>query len=444
VSARVLSILASFLLTIAVARLLGAEAAGSFFLAFTTLAVIATFGRFGTDNLALKICGGQPSRVRVELGYSAVIAAAASLIGIGLAFAALTVIGYALPGLDMALMPLILSAALPQAFAVIAGSVLRGRGRLGLGITAELGSIPTITILLMLTYGALGALSLATALLSLVVASWITAVWAVIAVVSTLHQQDDRAGESAGTGFVAFTADRVGQLASMMGTSLLFYLLTWSPLYALSISSSLANVSYYTAAARFANLVALVPSIQVAYLSPAFARLFQRKEVNQLNALAQRAVRQAAAFLLVPVLVLALASSWIVHTLYGPSFGPAAIPLAILAIGVYLVALAGQVNQLMLLCDLESHALVQNVILIVLWSTVGLWVTGQFGAVGVAFFGAGTSILYAAAAAWLLTTKRGVRPHLRINWNRRVRIARSKNRTIVACNPWHKGGSRGQ
>ena len=62
------------------------EAAGSYFLVFTTLAVVATFGRFGTDNLALKICGGDSSNVRVNLGFSAAIAAAASVVGIALIF----------------------------------------------------------------------------------------------------------------------------------------------------------------------------------------------------------------------------------------------------------------------------------------------------------------------------------------------------------------------
>lgn len=416
VFARAVSILASFLLTIAVARLLGVEAAGSYFLAFTSLAVMATFGRFGTDNLALKICGGDPSRVRIELGYSAAIAAIASVAGIGVVFAGLKVTGYTLPGLGEQWMLLILSAAVPQALAVIAGSVLRGRGRLGVGIIAELGSIPALSIVLLLICDVSGVLSLTTALLSLVAASWLTALWAVVAAVAMVRNDGELPRQSPDAGFRKFIASRVGQLSSMMGTSLLFYLLTWSPLYALSIASSLANVSYYTSAARFANLVALVPSIQVAYLSPAFARHFQRNEIRELNALAQHAVRQAVILLLVPVAVLTLASPLIVRVLYGADFAPAALPLTILAVGVFLVALVGQVNQLMLLCDLESHALFQSAILVFLWSTVGVWVAHRFGAVGVSWFGAAASILYALSAAWLLQAKRGIRSNLTPWW----------------------------
>ena len=158
--------------------------------------------------------------------------------------------------------------------------------------------------------------------------------------------------------------------------------------------------------------MALVPSIQVSYLSPAFARHFHRGEIRELNSLAQHAVRQAAALLLIPVVVLSLASPWIVHVLYGATFAPAALPLTVLAVGVFLVALTGQVNQLMLLCDLESPALIQSVILVFLWSTAGLWVAGHFGATGVAWFGAAVGLLYAVSAAWLLASRRGIRSGL--------------------------------
>ena len=51
------SIFASFLLTIAVARVLGLQEAGVFFFVMSVTAVAATFGRFRTDNLALKLLG---------------------------------------------------------------------------------------------------------------------------------------------------------------------------------------------------------------------------------------------------------------------------------------------------------------------------------------------------------------------------------------------------
>ncbi|TFD28001.1 lipopolysaccharide biosynthesis protein [Cryobacterium cryoconiti] len=414
VLARAVSILASFLLTVAVARLLGVEAAGSYFLVFTSLAVVATFGRFGTDNLALKICGGDSKDIFAELGYGVALASLASLVGVGFVYLAMIVVDYRLPGFSPGLTLGLLSAVLAQAFAVIAGAVLRGRGHLAKGIVAELGSIPVLAMLLLLMLRSIGALDLTTALLSLAAASWLTALWAVpTALVSLAGEERSSNGPSIG-GFCRYVRSRFRPLASMMGTSLLFLVLTWSPLYALSLMGSLASVSYFTTAARLANLVSLVPALQVAYLAPAFARLFHSGDLTSLNAMSARAVRQAGVLLLFPVSALTIGAVPVITLLYGAEFEPAAAPLAVLAVGSLVMALAGHVNPLMLLCNLESHALALNVLLVALWATGGLWTAGEFGAVGVAWFSATVNTSYAVVAAWLLQS-RGIRSYLALS-----------------------------
>lgn len=414
VAARGASILGSFILTILVARQLGVDGAGSFFVAYTSIAILATFGRFGTDNLALKICGGASATIRRDLGYSALIALAASALGIVAVFVVLLTTGYRLPGFDNGWLFLVLLTALPQALMVIAGAVLRGRGRLVLGILAELGSIHFFSILLLVVFELTGGLTVTTALIALAGGSWLTALWSVPAAIASLDAHTAADGEHWWPGFGRFLRQRLRQLSSMMGTSLLFQVLTWAPLYALTITSTLANVSYFTAAARLTNIVSLVPSLQVVYLAPAFARLYHAGQVDELNAMAARAVRQVAVLLLLPVAVLALAGLPVVTLLYGAEFAPAAGPLAVLAVGALLVAIAGQVNQLMLLCDLETHALTLNVALVLAWVTGGIWVAGAFGALGVATFSVAVSIVYVIVAAALLRSRRGIRSYLRV------------------------------
>lgn len=418
VIARAGSILASFLLTIVAARLLGVDAAGSYFLVFTSLTILATFGRFGTDNLALKICGGDAPNVRAELGHSALIAGVVSVTGVAAVYAVVSLTNYSLPGFDSSWTLAVIAAAIPQAFAVIAGAVLRGRDFMAVGIIAELGSIPILSIALMWIFSAFGVVDLTGALLSLVVASWLTALWAVLAAIVSVRGEPKLLRAHWFTGFRDFSRRRTRQLAPMMGTSLLFYILTWSPLYALSIMSTLANVSYFTVAARLANVVSLVPTLQVAYLAPAFARLFHQGKLVELNALCGQAVRQAVAFLAIPVLVLAIGAAPIVTLLYGADFAPAAGPLAVLTLGALLVVLVGQVNQLMLLCNLESHALVLNIVLVVLWATAGLWIAAQFGAFGASVFSVAVSAFYALAAAALLKVRRGIRSYFVVEWHR--------------------------
>ncbi|WP_349899463.1 MATE family efflux transporter [Parafrigoribacterium soli] len=411
VVARGISILTSFLLTIIVARLLGAEAAGSYFIAFTSIAVIATFGRFGADNLALKICGGDSQRVRADLTYSALVAVTASAVGIAVTLVVAALSKFSLPGLDSSWLPVVAATAIPQAFAVIAGAVLRVQGRLALGIVAELGSIPGLSILFLLLAEALGFLDLAVALLTLAAASWITALWAVPAAISSVRAIPRQPSTELTGAFVRFLRCRIPQMSSMMGTSLLFYVLSWAPLYALSFMSTLANVSYYTAAARLANLISLVPSLQVSYLAPVFAQLFWKKDLAALNALCAHATRQVGAWALLPTAALSLGALPITVVLYGRDFQGAAAPLAILTVGAFAVALLGQVNQLMLLCDLEALALILSAALLVFWVSAGAWMALQFGAVGVAWFGAAANAVYALAAARLLRTRSGIRSH---------------------------------
>jgi len=428
VLARAVSILASFLLTVAAARLLGVEAAGSYFLVFTSLAVVATFGRFGTDNLALKICGGDSSDIRAELGYGAVVAAAASLVGIGLVFVGISLTSYHVPGFDSGWTLPLLSAVVAQAFSVIAGAVLRGRGHLATGIIAELGSIPVLSILLLLTLSSFGALNLTTALLALAGASWLTALWAIPVAIASIREERRSSARLTVSGLKPYLRSRFGPLSSMMGTSLLFYVLTWSPLYALSFMSSLTNVSYFAIAARLANLVSLVPTLQVSYLAPAFARSFHQQDLTTLNVMSARAVRQAGLLLIIPVGAMSIGAIPIITLFYGSEFSAAAGPLAVLALGALMVALAGHVNPLMLICNLESQALALNIVLVVLWGTLGLWVAARFGAMGVAWFAASANFSYAVAAAWLLQSRRGIRSYLSIG-------SPQSNRAIGATSP---------
>lgn len=410
--ARAGSILASFVLTVVVARLLDPESAGSFFLWFTTLAVIATFGRFGTDNLALKIAARRDGGTQHELIFAAVVAAFASIVAIIVVAALLIAFTFELPGVELNWMLIVLSSVIPQVFAVFAGAVLRAYGRLAIGTIAELGSIPTLTTVGIVALQLCGVLDIVTALLVLTVASWVSGAWAVLAMTATVPSGAEAPIAAPVVSLGAFIRHHGRALVAMMGTSLLFYVLTWAPVYVLSIAGSLSEVTYYTAALRLANLMTLVPAIQVSYLAPAFARLFHRQEVTDLNALTQRAVRQAAGVLMLPAIVLTIGAGWIVTVVYGAGLDEAVGPLVILALGTYAVVLFGHVNQLMLLCDLESRALILNGVLVVLWATVGLWVADRAGSLGVAVFSAAVGIVYSAGAAVVLRRSRGIRSYL--------------------------------
>lgn len=412
---RAASIAASFLLTVLVARLLSIEDAGAFFLIFTSLTIAATFARFGTDNLALKQCGGDTENLQSELRHSATLVLGAGILSALALWGIAGLVGSAELGVEEPAALLVASAVIPLSLGVLGGAILRGRGYLGLGVFAEVGSVPSLTAAALLGFGFFGTLNLGIALSTYALAAWATLLWVVPAAVRSLIA-DAPSGERGPTiGLIQYLRQRISTLSAMMGSSFLFYVLTWMPVFALTFTSSLAEVSYYNVAARLANLVALVPILQIGYLAPSFARLFQMSDISALNALASRSAKQASIVLVLPILVLVGGAHWVVTFLYGPEYAPAATPLAVLSASAFVVVVVGQVNQLMLVCDLERFALVLNVGLVLLWSTAGLLVASNFAADGAAWFMLGTTVVYSTASALRLRQARGIKSYVRFS-----------------------------
>jgi O-antigen/teichoic acid export membrane protein len=421
VVARAASILASFVLTLTVARLLGANSAGTFFVAFTSLAIFATLARFGTDNLALVLAGRPSQAAHADTARLLMICTFAGALSVALAILVFASVPQMLPGIDRLTGMLAASAIVPQALSVLAGAILRGRGRLAAGTMAELGSIPALTLLLLAGSATLSHPTLTTAVIALSLGSWLTAAWSVPAGLLSVRTlaADAQVGESATTN-AEFLRRHVGRLARMMGTSVLFYALTWAPLFILAATRGTSDVAYYALAARLAAFIALVPSIQISYLAPAFARLYHSGELVALNALCSRSSWQATIVAAVPALAFVAVPYLVVSAFYGQGFAAAAIPLLLLSIGAFIGVVVGQVNQLMLLCEMEGSALALNAAWLGAWITVGLLLSDLAGAPAAAAFALGSGAIYAAVAAALLVSKRGIRSYAQLRWQRSV------------------------
>jgi len=415
VVARGASIFASFLLTVAVARLLGATAGGTFFLVFTSLAVLGTLARFGTDNLALVLFGRAGNGLRRDVVRMLGISVAGSALSVAVAAAALMFAHQLLPGIALSTALIAATAILPQALSVLAGVILRANGRLAIGTLAELGSIPALTITVLIVEATMAVPTLAAGVLALSVGSWLTAAWAVPVAVRSLGALplDGSAPESSKS-MADFLRSHFRPMASMMGTSLLFYVLTWAPQFVLAITRGPSDVAFFTVAARLAAFIGLVPSIQVAYLAPAFARLYHRAELSALNDLCNRSAWQAGLAAALPTLIVIAASHPLVSLLYGAGFSDAATPLVLLTVAGFLSVVVGQVNQLMLVCDLEGSALLLNLAWLAAWVTAGLSLSWVGGVVAASGFALGSGVLYAALAARLLAKTRGIYSFMRL------------------------------
>jgi O-antigen/teichoic acid export membrane protein len=417
--ARGASIAASFCFAALVARQLGPEAAGHFFVLFAVFTGAATLGRFGTDNMAIKRIAGLAQGGRREalhlLRLCAVCSCgAAALMAVVTAVLART----SLSGDDLVRASALLGVAVvPASLSVTASAILRARGRMASGTMAELGATPLLGSVLLVVWGVSGDADLFSSILVFSVANVVTSLWAVPAAVRvTMSLPSPRPNDTASSTTpatavaAAVQPTRVPALASMMLTSLFFYLLTWAPVLTLGLLSSHSEAAYYNSAARLTAVVALLPSIQVTYLAPRFAAFHHHGEMHSLNHLAQRSTRRAT---VVAVLLGAalMAFPYQALQIYGGEYSAAAGSLRALALSATVVVAIGPVNTLMLIAGLERGASLLNAATLAV-TVFALVVAGpRFGSLGASVVMSVMTIAYAVTAGALLHRRSRITAH---------------------------------
>ncbi len=434
--ARALTLGASLVLTVVAARLLGPAAAGSFFVAIALLQAAATAGRFGTDNLALKHAAGNPGRAAANWPAFVRICGIASVPPMLILAAALLWSPWAEPGLIGPLPVLLFAVATPAAaLSVLAGSTLRGLGHLVPGIIAETGAVPGLATLVLLVGSVLGVgpdgdtgsglgsgsgLSsgvgaiaphggrLTLALVGYAVSQLLTAALAMVVCRRRLARHAPEVTTASPSAGGLFREHR-SALSAMMVTSLVFFLLTWSPVIVLGLAGNPVEAAYYNVAARITAFITVVPALQVSLLTPAFAADHQHGRIEALNRLARSATRTALAVAL-PLALVCLIAPAIVLRLFGAGYEPAAAALMVMAAGSALVVACGPVNAVLLTCGYEIWASRVNVALLILSTVAMLLVSGPAGAAGVAAVLLSATLIYSLAAGWLLNDRESIRP----------------------------------
>ena len=410
VTARAASIGAGLAMSVLVARQLGPSRAGVFFVLLATLTGAATLGRLGTDNLALKLVATNARDSHSALRQLFLICAVGSaLTAGGVYFVAIELLSGKIATDQLEVVAWVAAVSIiPAAIAVTASAILRALGLVAIGTIAELGSTPALT-----TFGILGlSLTMPVELPNIIyvfaIANTLTACWALPLALRNLPTASP---SSPNTTVGEFSRTHGSGLLSMMGTSLMFYLLTWAPVLTLGLVSSMTQAAYFNVAARVTAFISLVPSIQTAYLTPRFAAYHYKGDTGSLNQLVGSSTRRALCLGGIgAALIIAFPSQ--VLLLFGSDYAPAHSTLQVLAVAAALAVALGPVNGLMLTCGLERFA--SKLSAIVLVSTVGLMlmVARNQGASGVALVSGVATILYALTASATLQRRLGIVSHV--------------------------------
>ena len=165
-----------------------------------------------------------------------------------------------------------------QALSVLAAAVLRGGGRSGIGLLFEVGLAQGLAAVGVVVLGAAGGVTATGIGMAFLLSQGVVcalSLWMVRSVWSDAPRPV--------LADVPAAASR-SELTSMMTSSLLIYVLTWSPLLVLAAVGSTHDASLYGAAARFPTAVAILPAVLVAVVLPSliasFAQTGWRKETE--------------------------------------------------------------------------------------------------------------------------------------------------------------------
>ncbi len=399
----VLKVLAAgfaFGLNVVLARLLGAEGSGIFFLAFTIVLIVAAIGRVGMENalvrfVAANVASGQLGKVlgvyQKAMLYSFVSAAILSVLLYLLApWISLTIFSKLELSQPLSIMAI---AVVPIALLTLHAQALQGLKRIAASISVLSVIVPFLTCLIAILfvpeYGIDAAVRgyLFATIITFVIGWWF---W-----------------KMATTSFKNQVAefDQKELLASSMpllGIVVMGMVISWSPMLFLGIWESSENIGIYSAAARTATLTSFVLIAVNSIAAPKFAALYQQGDMEALGSVARQSTKLMV-LLASPVLLCFLfVPEWILK-IFGEEFKQGSAILVILTVGQFINVATGSVGYLLMMSGNER--LVRNNLLFCTFLAVllSLWLIPNYGVIGGAFgaaFVLSTQNLIAMFVVW--------------------------------------------
>lgn len=358
---RILGTAFGFLFNLMLARLLGAQGAGVYFLAFTLAMIASVLGRLGLDNAVLRYVAAGVSRGRWEqvagvsrqgvllaLGASALAAVALYILSEPLALHV-----FAEPALVEALQLMAFSV-VPFSLLTLYAEMLKGLKRTGEASAIQSLAVPLFSITALLGMAAVAAAGVRHAAAAYVAATAVTlfmAVWLWRRATPRLRG-------------VQGAFDRrqlIDTSLPLLWVSAMAFVLTWTDTLLIGVFLQSEAVGLYSVAARVALLTSFVLVAVNAIAAPKFAALYEAREMHALGRLARRSallMTLAASPLLVVLLVW---PEWVLW-LFGDEFTQASSALRLLAVGQFVNVLTGSVGYLLMMTGHER--LMRNTVIV--------------------------------------------------------------------------------
>jgi O-antigen/teichoic acid export membrane protein len=135
--------------------------------------------------------------------------------------------------------------------------------------------------------------------------------------------------------------------------SLMNLIMLWAPILILGAYVSSSDVGVYSIAQRCSNLLIFVPMAIISIAAPKFAELYQQSEKEELSSAIKYSSR-IMAFFSIPVSIIFIACSEVLMRLFGVAFIDGSLPLKILSVGQLLFSFCGIAGILLIMTGNEQ------------------------------------------------------------------------------------------
>ncbi len=378
---RILGALAAFIATFCIARVLGAEESGYYFLAFSIVSVLAAISRGGMDNTVIRFIGADPQQAR---GIYRKAIALAAILSVAVALAVTFSAEYFSTNVlnKPLLAPVLHSMALGTlglGIFTLAANALQGLRRVAASIFIL--NI-AINLALVVAVSALGITTASTLAWGYSISSLLIA--ALGSVLFWRHTPTQ-------TDFSVSWRTLFASAVPLWAVTIMSQLVQWSGQFVAGAYLPSTDVAQLAVAQRTAMLTSFVLIAINLVVAPRFAAFYKNGELEALSALAKKSVIMTS-LLALPIVALMMLIPSFIMGFFGLEFVSGATLLRVLAIGQFINVITGSVGFLLIMSGHEKD--VRNVTLIS--GSIALlltWLlTAQFGAIGAA---SGTAIAVA-------------------------------------------------
>jgi len=377
---RSIGAVSQFGLNILVARTLGVEGSGLYFLSFTVVIAASIIGKIGLDHSLARLVGtdwasGKVALVRGVYFQSILISSVASvLVSVLLVLNSNYIAHEIFDAPDMARALGIMSLSiLPYSLAWLHAGFLKCVGRPVFAGFVEVTGIPLLAIVFVLGWSYFSKPDLESITYCFLFASIAVIMVAIIGTLAKIRTLAETEYIKPKT--IVLTT------VPLFIVAVLDFVVTWSPSFALGVYGNADEVGLYSAAQRTARLSTFLLVVVVSASMARFAELYEKGDVLGMDRLAKNV--STVLFLIgLPLVIVVIVFPSLILSIFGAEFEDGGLYLQIMIIGQFVNVLTGAVAFLLILTGNAVRMRNAMIFVAIVVLVLNLTIVREFGAMG--------------------------------------------------------------